>query len=286
MNKRRFLSITAGALSATALSCSRRPERQVWRGILFGTEVSFEVRGLSGIAFEALSTKVVAEMTRLEGLFSLYQESSQLSELNREGLLISPDPDFVALLELSHSISNQSDGLFDPTIQSCWQAARAGGVLPLALVDYRGLVIAPEKVTLRPGQQVTLNGIAQGFIADRVGDLLRKEGLLEVLINMGEYKAVGGANDSWPIQIEGVSQQEILKGGEALAVSSGSGFLLPAQRNHLLHPRSGISPHSQKRFWVLAPTAAEADALSTAYAVANEGEEVQLKKAFPKARFS
>ena len=38
---------------------------------------------------------------------------------------------------------------------------------------------------------ITLNGIAQGYITDKVGDLLRAAGFEHVLVNMGEQLAIG-----------------------------------------------------------------------------------------------
>ena len=50
---------------------------------------------------------------------------------------------------------------------------------------------------------LTLNGIAQGYIADRVVALLRAEGLSDVLVNTGELRALGGHPDGggWPVSL-------------------------------------------------------------------------------------
>jgi hypothetical protein len=45
-----------------------------------------------------------------------------------------------------------------------------------ALVDYRRIELGPKRITLQPGMALTLNGIAQGYITDRVTDYLRNEG--------------------------------------------------------------------------------------------------------------
>ena len=55
----------------------------------------------------------------------------------------------------------------------------------------------------RPGMALTLNGIAQGFIADRVARLLQAEGLRGVLVDAGELRALGGHPDGggWPVTL-------------------------------------------------------------------------------------
>ena len=56
-----------------------------------------------------------------------------------------------------------------------------------SLVDYRALRIDEDRVSFaRRGMAATLNGIAQGYITDRVADRLRAEGMTSVLVDMGE----------------------------------------------------------------------------------------------------
>jgi thiamine biosynthesis lipoprotein len=50
---------------------------------------------------ERLIARSLMEVRRLERLFSLYQDDSALVELNRTGILVSPAPELVELLELS-----------------------------------------------------------------------------------------------------------------------------------------------------------------------------------------
>ena len=56
----------------------------------------------------------------------------------------------------------------------------------LAKVSHAAVVLDSRAIRYaRPGMAVTLNGIAQGYITDRVTDLLRRGGLDRALVDMG-----------------------------------------------------------------------------------------------------
>ena len=94
------------------------------------------------------------------------------------------------------------------------------------LVDWRAVEVAPTLVRLaRPGMAVTLKGIAQGYVTDRVADLLRAAGMTQVLVDLGEIRAVGGHPDGrpWRVGLEGTARREIELADMAVATSAGSG---------------------------------------------------------------
>ena len=67
------------------------------------------------------------------------------------------------------------------------------------------MLVVPGRVAFRrPGMAVTLNGIAQGYITDRVADLLAQNGLEHVLVDLDELRALGPRADGtpWPVGIE------------------------------------------------------------------------------------
>ena len=48
---------------------------------------------------------------------------------------------------------------------------------------------------------ITLNGIAQGYITDKVTELLASFGISNTLVNMGEYRALGSKNNGEDLKI-------------------------------------------------------------------------------------
>jgi FAD:protein FMN transferase len=123
---------------------------------------------------------------------------------------------------------------------------------------------------------ITLNGIAQGYITDRVIELLREDGIERALVDMGEIRAVGRhpSGAPWSVGLE----DPILRGeiaehldveDGAVATSGGYGTLFdPAGRfNHLFDPVSGTTSSRYLAVSVVAPTATVADVLSTAFSL-------------------
>lgn len=226
---------------------------------------------------------VQAEIDRLERLFSLYRRDSLLVRLNAEGRLTAPPGEFLELLALSDRLQRTTGGAFDPTIQPLWllhaaaasenRRPTAGDVAAArALCGWRHLDVSRRAVRFtRPGMALTFNGIAQGYIADRVAALLRGLGLRDVLVDMGEIAALGRRPDGTPWRAgislpEGRMVREIRLGERCLATSAPLGTLLdPSGRvGHILDPRSGQPGGRWRLVSVAAGRAALADGLSTA----------------------
>ena len=57
---------------------------------------------------------------------------------------------------------------------------------------------------VRPRMGATLNGIGQGYIADRLVELLRAGGIEHALVDMGKTRAIGGhpAGGPWSVRLE------------------------------------------------------------------------------------
>ena len=65
--------------------------------------------------------RALAEVRRLERIFSLYQEESALVALNRRGVLEAPPSELVELLTECRNYAELTDGAFDPTVQPLWR---------------------------------------------------------------------------------------------------------------------------------------------------------------------
>jgi thiamine biosynthesis lipoprotein len=212
----------------------------------------------------------------IEGLFSLYDPTSILSRLNNTGSLLDPDPRFLALMHAADIGHRQTGGLFDPTIQPLWQALANGwpSQTAMATIGWDRVQCDTGKITLDADQALTFNGIAQGFATDLITDHLGGLGMTETLVNIGEYRALGG-----PFQL-GLSDPAAGHLGArtlhntAIATSSPSAMALGRQ-SHILHP-------SHTAQWstvsVEATTATLADCLSTALCLAPRDQIAEVAK--------
>ena len=118
-----------------------------------------------------------------------------------------------------------------------------------------------RRIRLAPGQAVTLNGIAQGFAADRVRDILRAHGVRHALADTGE---LGGFGRPWRV---GIQHPRVKDAYLALAsledrfMATSGDYETPG---HIKDPATGRVPDALESVTIVARTGLEADALSTA----------------------
>lgn len=299
--RRRFLAISAAACLAPWHAIAARDAFN-WSGSALGAEASLVLVGLDRARAAALANRVEAEIARLEEIFSLYRPSSALARLNRDGMLAAPPQEFLEVLSLASVLQRATGGAFDPSVQPLWN------LYARDLAEGRGTPVAEIAATLRhvgwnkvrfdgeavrfgtPGMALTLNGIAQGAITDRIAALLRNAGLRDVLVNAGEIAGAGRRPDGTPWQAgiatpDGALVRRITLSDRALASSAPGGTLLDAQgrKGHILDPRTGSATAPWRLVSVSAPRAALADGLSTAFALMERHEIDTALSTFPEA---
>ncbi len=290
VNRRRFIGIVAGVVAAgPSFASSPVPTR--WRGIALGAEASITLVHPDA---DGLVARAVAEIDRLEAIFSLYREGSALSKLNASGRLANPPFELLELLSVCAALHRCTGGMFDPTVQLLWRlyAERyAAGSVPteaeitnrLVVTGWHRIAFSDTEVSIAPGGgALTLNGVAQGYIADRVAMMLRQEGVTDVLVNMGEISANGSGpdGDGWPLGVASADRGAADRGAAdrgtvrwyrlrnaALATSMPQGTVFDAQGRvgHILNPTTGRPGGVWSQVTVVAPSAALADGLSTAF---------------------
>ena len=136
LTRRRLITIAAAAAGTALAGRTARADDAVrWHGSALGAQVSLEIHHPDRARAERLVRQSLAEVRRLEGLFSLYQPHSAICTLNRTGALAAPDPDMVALLRAALSFSKLTGGAFDPTVQPLWQLHAAHFSSPSADPD-------------------------------------------------------------------------------------------------------------------------------------------------------
>ena len=217
VSRRRFLNFAA-SLPLAGLSTRAMAAAPVarWRGVALGASSQIVLSGVSDADAAPVFAQMRDEIARLEGIFSLYQNRSDLSRLNATGRLDSPAPEFLEVLSLSHSVWQASSGAFDPAVQPIWVARATGNNTEMRAGSFGDLTFSTEEVVLASGMALTFNGIAQGYITDRVAALLRRAGFVDLIVDAGEQRALGGragAGD-WHVGISNPAGA-VLKGSPA-----------------------------------------------------------------------
>lgn len=286
LHRRRFLAISAavtvapGGLLAATTS---------WRGVALGAPASITLGGTGRAAAAETFAAVTAELDRLEEIFSLYRPVSALSRLNRTGRLDAPPWELVDVLALCDALHDATGGAFDPSVQPLWRALARGEQGDRSCVGWNGVGFGPDRIIFaRPGMALTLNGVAQGYVTDRVAALLRARGYVNVLVEMGEIAALGtryGAH--WEADVsttEGELVRRLGLSDRALAVSAPTGTMFGPALGHILDPRPGGPGPRQRLVAISADRAAVADGLSTGCCLLSTAEAARAVACFADAR--
>lgn len=299
-SRRRFLSIlgsatAAGLLPLTTPVLGQTPSGIIrWSGRAMGADASMALAGVDQDGAEAILSACEKEIGRLEDLFSLFRPGSTLSLLNRDGWVRGASPEFTDLIRTALKVASLTSGAFDPTVQPLWNLyadhfaqggdpsgpSEAEKERARALVGYRMLKVAGDSVAYgKPGMAVTLNGIAQGYMTDRITSLLKSAGIGHVLVNMGEHKALGRHPDGSPWRVGIRNPESLFKTVEAVPLedaaiatsgSYGTVFDRTGRFHHLFDPKTGESSARHASVSVQHRSATWADALSTAFSSMSE----------------
>jgi thiamine biosynthesis lipoprotein len=243
-----------------------------------------------------LAERSLERIDELEQQLSIYRDDSEVSRLNASAHIgpVPVEAGLFQLLQLAVRIGEETFGAYDVTtgaLSLAWGFVRGPKRVPdpesLDLARSRTgqehLVLDSEAITARfdrPGIAINLGSIGKGYALDRVADLIREHWWpTSGLIHGGRSSiyAVGSPpgrfGDRWEIALRNPFDPEKPLGVLRLRNRGMGTSGLAFQRfeangrtyGHILDPRTGEPAIGPASVTVVAPTAAEADALSTAF---------------------
>lgn len=198
---------------------------------LLNTEVSITIYDKQE---EAILQDCMDLISRYEKIFSRTDDTSELYALNHgtaphDGLTYRVSEELADIINKGISYGKLSGGAFDISIapvSSLWNFLSSDPVLPdpealkkaLTFVDYRNIKVEGTSVSFaKEGMAIDLGGIAKGYIADRVKELLQTEGVKSAMINLGgNVLCVGKKPDGTPFRV-GI-QKPFAERNETLAI--------------------------------------------------------------------
>ena len=295
--RRRFLKIiglaSIGAISGTALVKLTKTDilqKVTWQGIALGSPAEITIYHPNQKEAEDILSESHKKLVQLENLFSLYKENSQLSMLNKNGYVENPHPDMLALLNLSKKYAEMTDGAFDVTVQPLWNLYNEAFIKTnkppleseiektLSLVDWRSISVSKNLINYeKEGMSSTLNGIAQGYITDKISEHLINSDINNTLVQLGEYRGIGDHPDGRPWRLllsnpehtDSIGEIEFTNAAVATSAGLGTPFDLTGKHHHIFDPKNGYNANNYLQVSVTSKTAAEADALATAFLILN-----------------
>ncbi len=274
----KFLRPLIPVLMLLLAGCSHQPTYMQITGYAQGGDYyvtfSLEDRGRA----EALKKAIDDTLSAIDWSVSGYNKGSLLTKINA-GEKAPLDSIFIDLFNISHRIWQETGGAFDVTgapLFDIWGFGFTADSLPDPQRVAEALALCKEEKTLN------FNAIAQGYTCDVVAGYLHSLGVKDMLVDIGEIFCEGhnpagrgwtigvdnpvDGNDTPGADIRGVWESD---GGACGIVTSGNyrKFYVRDGKKyaHTIDPRTGYPvTHGLLSATVVAPTAAEADALATA----------------------
>jgi len=291
------LSIAIFLLAAVLQGCARATGVREYSEDIFALNTWVNIRIYAGKNGPDILDKAIKRIEEIESRMSVTIQDSDVSRINSSAgkQPVKVHDDTFEVIKKALKYAEMSNGVFDITIYpivKLWGITSEHPRMPtdaeiqdkLKLVDYRNVVLDEKGKTVylkEPGMGIDLGAIAKGYAADEVARILKEEGVVHALINMGgNVVAMGGKPNGKPWRIgiqdpraDGVQRHiaiiEIMDGS---VVSSGDyeRYIVDVYKrtgkryHHIFDPSTGYPANSGlMATTVVAPYSIDADALST-----------------------
>ncbi|MFO0903386.1 MAG: FAD:protein FMN transferase [Pirellulales bacterium] len=297
----RLAQSSADSAAAQAAAARRRPPAYLIHVARTAMACEFEVMLNAGQYPEGPDAALQALdlVERLEEQLTVYRDHSEVSRLNASAFerAVEVEPRLFALLQQAKQLHADTGGAFDITsgpLSKTWGFFRRAGRLPndveiqqaLERVGSQHLELDETRRSvrfLRAGLEINLGSIGKGYALDRCVEFLWDAGVQDFLLHGGTSSIVGRGTRAGLLESETgwiVALRHALRPDQKLAEirlrdralgtsGSGSQFFFHQGRRygHILDPRTGRPADRVVSATVLAPTAAQADALATSFYV-------------------
>jgi thiamine biosynthesis lipoprotein len=281
-------------LAVTVLfkGCAERPQQLVLQGNALGTTYGIAVfEGELNVNPEQLRMSIDSVLEAVNASMSTYRSNSLISRLNAEDSTVVIDAMFEEVFLLSKRIHQESGGYFDPTVGilvNAWGFGPEGprnevpqleNLLPRVGLD-KVRISEGSMIKEVPGVQLDFNAIAKGYTLVRIAVLIRNNGGLNYLIELGGEIVASGMNLTkqalWTIGIDNPqdtqSLSRVIPLRDAAMATSGNyrkfrvDSISGRPYGHTINPLNGRAETTNVlSASVIAPTCAEADAYATAF---------------------
>ena len=290
-NGRPFAGILPHALAAILILSAACAPRETYTKETFvmGTKAWVTIAGMSDRDAERAAQAAFREMYRIESVMSTWRPSSEISRLNAgaNGTPFAASSELYSLIDSSFFYSRATSGAFDVTVRPLvrlWGFQGGTAKLPsdgeiaraMSLVGFEKVALDPSRstITLPPGIEIDLAGIAKGYAVDRCVAALAGLGVRNALVNIGGNIYAMGAptgEKGWRIGVRdpkgGLETVGTLFLRDEAVATSGNyenfAEIEGRRYGHIIDPRTGRPVSRVLSVTVVAPTGLASDALST-----------------------
>ena len=220
-----------------------------------------------------------------------YLPDSEISRFNRADSFPFSLPYFYPVLQRSAEVYQATHGAFDPTVAplvNAWGFGPEDGELPdslgvdslLRLVGFSKIGFDQKHVVKQqPNVQLNFSAVAKGYGVDVVANYLRRQGVMNMMVEIGGEVVARGVNpqgEAWRIGIDNPEQPGQMNVAVALvnqAMATSGNYMNYYEQDgqkyaHTIDPRTGYPvQHSVLSASVIADDCVTADAYATAFMV-------------------
>ena len=276
-----------------------------------GTRFSLVLPGLDSRAGEPLAEFAESHLRSQERLMSRFDPLSPISELNQRAAdePIPVPPALWKILAQCHHHWQRTRGAFDITqspLNQLWRASLQRGEMPSTeslretrrLTGMDQLQFDDTAHTLKfaaNGMMLDLGGFGKGCALESLAKHFRQQGVARAFFSFGESSVtVIGSHPhgpAWPVGIAhmfnsraavhtfNLRDASLSTSGTAPFNETGG----PQNFGHIINPRDGCPIAGYRTMSVAAPSAIDAEVLSTALLVTPETERAEILTAYPDA---
>lgn len=256
--------------------------------LTMGTRMEFLCTDVPREQAERVWEEIARRTDDLSRMLNRFDPGSEVSRWNAGRSEGKMSKDLQAILEAAEVMRGRTGGLFD--VCYGWHGRMAGSHSPAG----RGTL---EDLFHR---KLDFGGIAKGWALREAGEFLEKEGIENAWLDFGGSSILARGRhpggDCWKVSFPnpwaGDPRSRSVWTGDTLDVFSLRDSSLstsgnrPGYSGHIVNPLTGAAEDSPKLVSVISPDPLEAEVLSTAAMIADEGQLQQLRKAFPTAKIN
>ena len=228
---------------------------------------------------------VFREVERIERLFSRFDPTSDIGRINRlgPGEAMTIGVETYECLSLAEAVRREVGGAFDINVKALIKYGGGVGAVSLELArtadGFEVRRASPKEGGSTP-LDLDLGGIGKGYALDRAVEVLADWSVEDALVHGGTSTAVAlgdapgadGPRTGWPVGVGAGWPCPEAPAGFRLRGRALSGSGTEVKGRHVLDPRTGLPAGGHLAAWASHPSAAVADALSTAFMVMATGE--------------
>ena len=232
----------------------------------------------------------VAEVKRIENLISDWIPTTQISQVSKNSGIqpVKVDKEVYDLVERAIKVSQLTSGAFDisyASMDKIWKFDGSMKAMPtpeaikqsVARIGYQKIVLDAKAQTIylkQKGMKLGLGGIGQGYIADKIKDLLLSKGCTSGIVNVsGDINAWGyqTTGKPWTVAIVNpMNKNKVfatfpLENSSVETSGSYEKFVVfdGKRYSHIIDPRTGYPAQGVVSVSVFAKQTEIADALAT-----------------------